>query len=47
MLASKVQMISGITDIVAIIVGAMNSPSVISSNIQAASTPIAAIIVPV
>lgn len=44
---SKVQMTSGITDIVVITAGAMDSPSVILSNIQAASTPIAAITLPV
>lgn len=40
MLASKIQMISGIADIVAITAGAMDLPSVILSHIQAASAPI-------
>ena len=47
MMASKVQMNSGIADIVAITVGAMDSPSVILSHIQATSTPIVVITIPV
>lgn len=47
MIASKSQIISGIADIVAIAAGAMDPPSVILSNIQAASTPIVAITIPV
>ena len=43
MLASKTQMNDGIADIVTITAGAMDSPSVILSHIQAASVPIAAI----
>lgn len=43
MLASKAQMNSGIADIVTITAGAMDSPSVILSHIQATSTPIVAI----
>lgn len=47
MLASKAQMTSGIVDIVAITAGAMDPPSVILSNIQAAIIPIVAITMPV
>lgn len=45
--ASKTQMTSGIMDIVAITAGAMDPPSVILSNIRAASIPIVAITIPV